>query len=50
MNDFVLIDISDRKKLNKYSNDPHWNCSALLPYYLEKYVCFSYAKITPSNS
>lgn len=44
MNNFVLIDISDETKLNKYSNDPHWNRSALLPYYQERYVCFSYGE------
>ena len=44
MNDFVLISISDRTKLNKFSNDPHWNESPLLPCYTDKYVCFSHGE------
>ncbi len=42
MNYFELIGTGDGTKLNKYSNDPHWNRSALLPSYQERYVCFSY--------
>lgn len=44
MNNFKLISISNSRELNKYINDSCWNCSVLLPYYQERYACFSYNK------
>ena len=44
MKNFVLVNICDEKKLRKHQKDRSLKQSVILPYYGEKYVCFSSCK------
>lgn len=41
MSEFVLINITNCKKIDRYQNDMGWNKVFILPYYADVYVCFS---------
>lgn len=39
---FKLVNIFDEKKIDKYNSNCFWKQCVLLPYYRERYICFSH--------